>query len=228
MNKAELITALAERLDGDRRVASTAVDGLLEIVVGTVRAGESVSILGFGVFEQRQRAARTARNPRTGEPIEVAAAALPAFRPGAGFRNAVNGTVSAPRSAAGRGRARPVSVAAATAPVAATETTPADAAPADFAPAAKPAKVAKAARPAKPAKDEKPAKFAKAKDEMAKPAQAKDEMAKPAKAKDEMVKPAKAKDGKPAKAVKGTKPPAKPAPVKAEAAAMAGKKKVKK
>lgn len=223
MNKAELITALAERLDGDRRVASTAVDGLLEIVVGTVRAGESVSILGFGVFEQRQRAARTARNPRTGEPIEVAAAALPAFRPGAGFRNAVNGTVSAPRSAAGRGRARPVSVAAATAPVAATETTPADAAPADFAPAAKPAKVAKAARPAKPAKDEKPAKFAKAKDEMAKPAKAKDEMVK-----DEMVKPAKAKDGKPAKAVKGTKPPAKPAPVKAEAAAMAGKKKVKK
>ncbi len=162
MNKAELITALAERLDGDRRVASTAVDGLLEIVVGTVRAGESVSILGFGVFEQRQRAARTARNPRTGEPIEVAAAALPAFRPGAGFRNAVNGTQSVTGSAAGRGRARPVSVAAATAPVAATENAPVDAAPA--------AKPARSTRPTKPAKDDKPAKPAKAKDE--KPAKA--------------------------------------------------------
>ena len=88
MNKSQLVDALAERL-GDRRTASSAVDALLQIVVDTVRAGDSVSLAGFGVFERRARAARTGRNPRTGETVAVPATTVPAFRPGTGFRSAV-------------------------------------------------------------------------------------------------------------------------------------------
>ena len=99
MNKSQLVDALADRL-GDRRTAATAVDALLQIVVDTVRAGDSVSLAGFGVFESRARAARTGRNPRTGEAVEVPATTVPAFRPGTGFRNAVAGDDAVP--AAGR------------------------------------------------------------------------------------------------------------------------------
>jgi DNA-binding protein HU-beta len=95
MNKTQLVDALATRI-GDRRTAATAVDALLDTIVDAVRAGESVSITGFGVFEPRARAARTARNPRTGEAVQVAATTVPAFRPGAGFRSAVGGGGSAP------------------------------------------------------------------------------------------------------------------------------------
>jgi DNA-binding protein HU-beta len=90
MNKSQLVDALTDRL-GDRRTAATAVDALLQIVVDTVRSGDSVSLAGFGVFESRARAARTGRNPRTGETVAVPATTVPAFRPGTGFRNAVAG-----------------------------------------------------------------------------------------------------------------------------------------
>ena len=90
MNKSQLVDALADRL-GDRRIAATAVDALLQIVVDTVQSGDSVSLAGFGVFEGRARAARTGRNPRTGERVAVPATTVPAFRPGTGFRTAVAG-----------------------------------------------------------------------------------------------------------------------------------------
>jgi DNA-binding protein HU-beta len=92
MNKTQLVDALAERL-GDRRTAAAAVDGLLETIVDKVRTGESVTLTGFGVFEGRARAARTARNPRTGATVAVPATTVPAFRPGAGFRAAVGAAV---------------------------------------------------------------------------------------------------------------------------------------
>lgn len=95
MNKTQLVDALAARI-GDRQTAATAVDGLLDTIVDTVRAGESVSITGFGVFEARSRAARTARNPRTGESVDVPATTVPAFRAGAGFKSAVGGRSSGP------------------------------------------------------------------------------------------------------------------------------------
>jgi DNA-binding protein HU-beta len=101
MNKSQLVDALADRLD-DRRVAATAVDALLQIVVDTVRSGESVSLAGFGVFESRARAARTGRNPRTGEAVDVPATTVPAFRPGTGFRNAVAGGDAPARPTAAR------------------------------------------------------------------------------------------------------------------------------
>lgn len=99
MNKTQLVDALTARI-GDRRTAAAAVDGLLETIVDTVGAGEPVSITGFGVFESRARAARVARNPRTGETVEVPATTVPAFRPGSGFRTKVGGgSDPAPRAA---------------------------------------------------------------------------------------------------------------------------------
>ena len=103
MNKSQLVDALADRL-GDRRTAATALDALLQIVVDTVRSGDAVSLAGFGVFESRARAARTGRNPRTGEPVDVPATTVPAFRPGTGFRSAVAGD-GAPAATAARGAA---------------------------------------------------------------------------------------------------------------------------
>src|SRR3954465_229721 len=79
MNKSQLVDALADRL-GDRKAAATAVDALLQIVGDTLRPGASVSLAGFGVFESRARAARTGRNPRTGETVAVPATTVPAFR----------------------------------------------------------------------------------------------------------------------------------------------------
>ena len=122
MNKTQLVDALAARL-GDRTTAAAAVDGLLATIVDTVRSGDSVTLTGFGVFEGRARAARTGRNPRTGEAIAVPATTVPAFRPGAGFRTAVGGggapaPRSAPRSPQTRRRtAAPVATAVAEAPV---------------------------------------------------------------------------------------------------------------
>ena len=137
MNKSQLIDALAARL-GDRRTAASAVDGLLSTIVETVKAGESVSLTGFGVFEARARAARVGRNPRTGQTVAVPAATVPAFRPGTGFKTAVGGAASAPPAAA---RTR-VAAAAVEAP----------AEPAAKASQAKPAKAAKGAKAAKAAK----------------------------------------------------------------------------
>ncbi|MEN3301009.1 HU family DNA-binding protein [Pseudonocardia sp.] len=101
MNKTQLVDALAARL-GDRRTASSAVDGLLEIIIDTVGSGSSVTLTGFGVFEPRARAARVARNPRTGETVPVPATTVPAFRPGTAFK----ATVQA--NGAGTGKPAPV------------------------------------------------------------------------------------------------------------------------
>lgn len=88
MNKAELIEALSGRL-GDRKSATAALDAVLSEIQNAVTKGEKVSITGFGVFEKRVRAARTARNPRTGEAVKVKKTSVPAFRPGASFKELV-------------------------------------------------------------------------------------------------------------------------------------------
>jgi DNA-binding protein HU-beta len=91
MNKSELVAALADRL-GDRKTATTAVDEFVEIIIRTVHSGEKVSITGFGVFEKRDRKARNARNPRTGEAVKVKKTSVPAFRAGQGFKDVVSGS----------------------------------------------------------------------------------------------------------------------------------------
>src|SRR6202042_3107194 len=89
MNKAELIDVLTDKLGSDRRHATAAVENVVDTIVRAVHKGESVTITGFGVFEQRRRAARVARNPRTGETVKVKPTSVPAFRPGAQFKAVV-------------------------------------------------------------------------------------------------------------------------------------------
>ena len=96
MNKAELIDVLTNKLDVDRRAATDAVENVVDTIVRAVHNGDSVTITGFGVFEQRRRAARVARNPRTGETVKVKPTSVPAFRPGAQFKAVVSGAQRLP------------------------------------------------------------------------------------------------------------------------------------
>jgi DNA-binding protein HU-beta len=88
VNKTELIEVLSTRL-GDRKSATAALDAFVTEVQNAVTKGDKVAITGFGVFEKRERAARTARNPRTGESVKVKKTSAPAFRPGTGFKELV-------------------------------------------------------------------------------------------------------------------------------------------
>ncbi len=92
MNKSDLIAKMAERLNGDRSTAVAAVNGVLEEIEGGVARGERVSLSGFGTFDRRERAPRSGRNPRTGEPIHVGASVVPVFRAGSAFRTALTQT----------------------------------------------------------------------------------------------------------------------------------------
>jgi DNA-binding protein HU-beta len=96
MNKAELIDTLTQKLGSDRRQATAAVENVVDTIVRAVHKGDSVTITGFGVFEQRRRAARVARNPRTGETVKVKPTSVPAFRPGAQFKAVVSGAQRLP------------------------------------------------------------------------------------------------------------------------------------
>jgi DNA-binding protein HU-beta len=91
VNKAQLIEALAPRFDGDKKTAAAAVEAVVDTVVRTVSKGEKVSITGFGVFEKRVRAARTARNPATGATVRLKRTSVPAFRAGQNFKDVVSG-----------------------------------------------------------------------------------------------------------------------------------------
>lgn len=130
MNKSELIDALAARLDGDKKGASTAIDAFVDVVFRAVAKGEKVSIAGFGVFEKRPRAARIARNPATGAPVKLKKTSVPAFRPGTQFKSVVSGQVklgAAPKPAKAAAKS---SAAKAPAKTAAKKTTTAAKAPA--------------------------------------------------------------------------------------------------
>lgn len=129
MNKAELIAAVDAGL-GDEvtgREATVLVEQVVDTIVRTVNKGESVTIAGFGVFEKKRRAARTGRNPRTGEPVKVKARSVPAFRPGTQFKAIIGGQQKLPRTglAIVRGAAEPTAAAKKTTKAAARKTTPA-------------------------------------------------------------------------------------------------------
>ena len=100
MNKAQLVEALAERLDGDKKTAAAAVEATVDIILRAVSKGEKVAVTGFGVFEKRDRAARLARNPATGEKVRVKKTSVPAFRAGQGFKDVVSGARKLPKVAA--------------------------------------------------------------------------------------------------------------------------------
>ncbi len=90
MNKAELIDAVADAADISKAAAGRSVDTVLEVITDSLKKGNAVTLVGFGTFSSRRREARTGRNPRTGEPIQIAASNLPVFKPGKALKDAVN------------------------------------------------------------------------------------------------------------------------------------------
>ena len=89
MNKSELIKSIATKAELTNKQAGAALDATLSSIVEALKAGENASLLGFGSFEVRIRAAREGRNPATGETITIPAAKVPGFRAGKGLKDAV-------------------------------------------------------------------------------------------------------------------------------------------
>lgn len=90
MNKAELIDAVAESADLPKASATRAIDAVLESITAALKAGDSVSLVGFGAFTVKARPARTGRNPQTGASIQIAAAKVPGFKAGKALKDSVN------------------------------------------------------------------------------------------------------------------------------------------
>ena len=90
MNKAELIDAVSGTTGLQKADATRAVDAVFDSITGALKSGDSVSLLGFGTFVVKSRAARTGRNLRTNEPIQIAASKAPAFKAGKALKDAVN------------------------------------------------------------------------------------------------------------------------------------------
>ena len=90
MNKQELIENIATSADITKASAGRALDAMIESVTNALREGDSVVLVGFGTFSVRDRAARTGRNPQTGEEIQIKAAKVPAFKAGKALKDSVN------------------------------------------------------------------------------------------------------------------------------------------
>ena len=90
MNKAELIEAIAASADVPKSTATRVLDAFTERVTNTLQNGDSVTLVGFGTFAVKERAARDGRNPQTGATIKISAAKLPGFKPGKSLKDAVN------------------------------------------------------------------------------------------------------------------------------------------
>ncbi len=90
MNKSELIDAIVDTADVPKAQASRVIDAMATIVGDTLAEGEQVSLVGFGTFLVRERPARSGRNPRTGEVIQIAASKTPSFKAGKALKDRVN------------------------------------------------------------------------------------------------------------------------------------------
>ncbi|CUB02213.1 HU family DNA-binding protein [Marinomonas fungiae] len=90
MNKSELIDAIATSADLSKAAASNALDATLKAIEEALANGDQVTLVGFGTFSVKERAARTGRNPQTGEEIQISAAKVPSFKAGKGLKDAVN------------------------------------------------------------------------------------------------------------------------------------------
>lgn len=97
MNKADLVDRLEERL-GSKKAALEAVEAVVDVIIREVATGHKVSITGFGTFERVDRAARTGRNPRTGEAVRIAETSIPKFTPGTNFKRVTSDPSSLPRT----------------------------------------------------------------------------------------------------------------------------------
>jgi DNA-binding protein HU-beta len=89
MNKTELINAVADKADVSKADAGRAIDALFEVVGKALKKRDKVSLVGFGTFLVRERAARTGRNPKTGAPIKIKASKNPAFKAGKALKDAI-------------------------------------------------------------------------------------------------------------------------------------------
>ena len=90
MNKSELIDAVSSAAGLPKSTAASAVDAVIETISSSLKSGSQVTIVGFGTFLVRERSARTGRNPRTGETIQIQASKAPAFKPGKALKDALN------------------------------------------------------------------------------------------------------------------------------------------
>lgn len=115
MNRTELAESVAAKTGLDKRHSEAAVEAVTEAIVAEIRAGQRVSIFGFGSFEPRARAARTARNPQTQAVVKVPASKSVAFKPAAAFKDALNSKGKAPAKKAPAAKS-PAKKAAAKAP----------------------------------------------------------------------------------------------------------------
>jgi DNA-binding protein HU-beta len=149
VNKGELISAVSERVEGGRTSATRAVEAVFDAIQEAVAQGEKVAITGFGVFEKVDRAARTGRNPATGEPVEVQASSVPKFRPGSEFKAYVSGAREFTRTVVTSAREAAASGARAAADALAPEDQGGGTASASAAPAKKSAAKSAAKAPAK-------------------------------------------------------------------------------
>ena len=90
MNKSELVDAIADSADLSKASAGRALDAAIDAVTSALKKGDAVSLVGFGTFSVKQRAARTGRNPQTGAEIKIPAATVPSFKAGKALKDAVN------------------------------------------------------------------------------------------------------------------------------------------
>ena len=91
MNKSELIEAMANTASLSKKDAEAALNAYTDVITEALKKGDKVTLVGFGTYETRKRAARTGKNPQTGEAIKITAAKVPAFKPGKALKDAVNG-----------------------------------------------------------------------------------------------------------------------------------------
>ncbi len=90
MNKSDLVDAIAEGAELTKADAGRALDALLDAVTQALKSGDSVTLVGFGTFAVKERAARTGRDPRSGKEIQIAASKVPGFKPGKVLKSSVN------------------------------------------------------------------------------------------------------------------------------------------
>jgi DNA-binding protein HU-beta len=91
MNKAELINAIAEHATLSKADVGRGLDALIKTIETTLKAGDAITLVGFGTFAVKDRSERMGRNPQTGQEIKIAAAKVPSFKPGKALKDAVNG-----------------------------------------------------------------------------------------------------------------------------------------
>ncbi len=90
MNKTQFVDAVAQKANISKREAEAAVNAMTAVVADALKAGDKVQLIGFGTFEVKTRAARSGRNPKTGETITIAASKAPTFSAGKALKDAVN------------------------------------------------------------------------------------------------------------------------------------------